>query len=220
MTGTGRLACATLLCTATLAGCETTLDIRVWTYPNATLVELYDADCDCERLAPPFVGQRDYFTDTPTSKCTCDMPSTCIEAVQIERDGGVVVGPRALTANATNWFARAEGDFAGASLVLVGCDSEIRVQLAEYPPAPTITDVQIGSSTQVDWTADPSSDLTLVRVGALWGEWCVVDSAQTSVTLRSDGSGTVSVKSIRALPVQADARGGIRTYGAAVDDRP
>ena len=210
---------AAVVAVVAVAGCDSTLDVRVWQYRHATFAEIYDADCGCETLAPPHIGQCGSFTDVRGRACSCDAPSTCIERARIERDG-VTVATAGIPGgdDSSHLTAHFLGDFVGASLVLAGCDQDIRVQLAhEYPPAPTVSLTQDGTGeTRVTWSSVPSIDFARVRVGTLYGQWCVVEPTQTSITLR--GSGGASVTTIRELTVDPTALGEIHAYSATIAD--
>ena len=210
---------AQIIAVVAVVGCDSTLDVRVWQYSHATFAEIYDADCDCELLAPPFIGQCGTFSDIGGHTCSCDAPSTCLERATIERDGATVATADIVSSGRSSYLiADFRGDFVGTSLVLAGCDHDIRVQLAnEYPPAPTVslTDNGIGV-TQVTWSSVPSIDFARVRAGTLYGEWCVVEPTQTSITLR--GGGSASVTTIRELAVDPTPLGEIHAYSATVVD--
>jgi hypothetical protein len=210
---------AAVVAAVAIAGCDSTLDIRVWQYPHATFAEIYDADCECEQLAPPFIGQCGSFEDVGRPKCSCDAPTTCIERARVERNGAIVATAGISGGgDSSHLTALFEGDFVGASLVLAGCDQDIYVQLAgEYPPAPTVSLIQDGAGeTQVTWNSVPSIDFARVRAGTLYGQWCVVEPTQTSITLR--GSGGASVETIRELAVDGTPLGEIHAYSATVAD--
>lgn len=216
----GRLfACGvSALAVVVLAACDSTLDIRVWQRPNGTVAEIYDADCECAQLAAPYIGQCGGFDDVKAPACSCDAPSTCLERARIERDGATVATAEIPGASGSRLVVGLQGDFVGASLVLEGCDEEIRVQLAdEYPAAPTATVKQDGTGkTDVTWSSVPDIDFVVVRAGALYGQWCVVRPTQTSITLR--GSGGAKVTAVRERAVEPTALGELRAYSATAVD--
>jgi hypothetical protein len=201
------------------AACDSTVDVRVWQYQHATIAEIYDADCACEALAPPFIGQCGTFDDVHKGDCSCDAPSTCIERARIERAGASVATTTLAGGDGRSHLTAVfDGDFVSASLVLEGCDQDIRVQLAdEYPQAPSVSaTLDPSGQTEVTWNAVPSIDFARVRVGTLYGTWCIVEPTRTSFAAR--GSGGASVTAIRERAVDATAVGAVHAYVATTSN--